>query len=123
EVSAHRATYGCNDVDGESCTFDQGRSTVTVATQIQMFVEKLVDQVAVPAMQFDTVEAQPFGCGCGSGVCINRVGDVCVAHGVADGLAREREPGRAFEWRFGQPGPVVTRALLAGVPQLRHDAP
>jgi hypothetical protein len=59
-----------------------------VAALVGALPEELVDQVAVRAMQFDGVEAQALGVSGGPSEAVDGVGQILLAHGFAELLAR-----------------------------------
>nr|GFD45931.1 hypothetical protein [Tanacetum cinerariifolium] len=105
---------------GQAAAVRQVLAAVGIGALVEAGPEKLVDEVAVRAVQLQAVEAQALGIGRGPAKGGDGIRDVVFRHGVALGLAGHHQARRAFKRLRRRPA----RAVLlhhAHVPELRAD--
>ena len=123
EILAHGRPHRGYDIPCETAALRQRRTAEPVGPLIRSRPEELIDQVAMGAVEFDGVEAQPLGVRRGLAEGGNGVDNIRLAHGDAAGLAWRDKTARPLERRRRQPTRRM-RPHHAHVPELRrHGAP
>ncbi len=121
-VRAHGLAHLAQDIGGEPGAARQALGAIGVLADIHAVPEELVDQIAVGAVQLDGVEPQPLGVSGGLGKGADGVGDVLLAHGLAELASGTGEAGRAVIAALRLPFRVAA-AHRAYVPELGRHQP
>src|SRR5690606_28672797 len=114
-----RGAHGANDLDSEATTLLHA-AAVLVITLISALPEKLIDQVAMSAMQLHRITTDGLGILCRPGKGIDHVLDVFLGHGMYQDLVILALFHRPVT-RHAAIRPSAQTAHIADVPQLRRE--
>ncbi|MGZ2383575.1 hypothetical protein ACVIDN_004997 [Rhizobium brockwellii] len=117
EIRSDRFTHGADDLDCKARAFFDCWSAIPVGPQIGARPEELINQIAVRAVDLDSVETKPLGVCRGFGEGCDRIGDMLFSHRYATRLTRRVKTRRALYWGVGLP--IIDIARCFSVPDLR----
>lgn len=84
-------THGSNDLASKARAFLNRWPAVPVGSQVRARPEEF-DQIAVRAVNFDSVETKPLGVCCGFGEGCDSIGDILFGHCHAAHRQARRDP-------------------------------
>ena len=117
-----RAAHRFQDLGREAGPLADRWPAIQVVAFVGALPEELVDQVAVGAVKLDRIEPEALGARGGRSERVDGVGNVRVAHALAELVAWPRKAGGAVIGAWGRPV-LAARADAPDVPQLRrHQA-